>query len=117
MAIAAQNVSYLTAGPVASGQILAPNTQTGLEEAYIGTVTITLDGSTTSATVNFIDGTKTLSFTPTAIDAFVVGGTQLAATPISVVASKVTDNTKGVIYLSAAGTNTNTLTVLVRLVK
>lgn len=117
MAITAANVAYQTAGPVASGQILAPNAQTGLEDAYIGLATFTLDGSTTSATLNFIDGTKTLSFTPSAISAFVVGGTQNAATPISVVSSAVTDNKTGTLYFSGAGTNTKTLIVLVKIVK
>jgi hypothetical protein len=117
MAIPAQNVAYSTAGPTASGQILAPNELTGLENAYQGLVTFVLDGATTSAVVNFIDGTKTLSFTPAAIDALIVGGTQNAATPIGVLSTKVTDNTKGTIFLSGAGTNANTIVVLVRIVK
>lgn len=117
MSIAAANAVYTTSGPTASGQVLAPNEQTNLEGAYVGTVTVTLDGSTTSFTLNFIDGTKTLSFTPTGIDATVIGGTQLAATPIAVTATAVTDNTKGTIYLSGAGTNTNTLKVLFYIVK
>lgn len=117
MAIPAVNGTYLTAGPTASGQILAPNELSNLESAFKGTATFVLDGSTTNAVLNFIDGTKTLSFTPTAIDATIVGGTQNAATPIGVLATKVTDNTKGTIYFSGAGTNTNTVVVLFSIVK
>lgn len=117
MAIPAVNAVYLTAGPTASGQILAPNELTGLEIAYSGTATFVLDGTLTSATLNFIDGTKTLSFTPSGIDACVVGGTQYAVAPVGVVATKVTDNTKGTIALTGAGTNTNTVIVAFRLIK
>src|SRR5579859_3358751 len=117
MAIPAVNATYLTQGPSQSGQILAPNEQTGLEIAYVGTATFVLDGTLTQATLNFIDGTKTLSFTPTGIDAQVVGGTQFAASPVGVVATKVTDNTKGVIAFTGAGTNANTVVVAFRLVK
>lgn len=117
MAIPAVNATYLTAGPTASGQILAPNEQTGLEVAYSGTATFVLDGTLTQATLNFIDGTKTLSFTPTGIDACVVAGTQFAAAPVGVLATKVTDNTKGVIAFTGAGTGANTVTVAFRLLK
>lgn len=117
MSIAAQSGTYLTGGPTASNQILAPNELSNLESAYIGTATFTLDGSTTSAVLNFIDGTKTLPFTPTGIDACVVGGTQNAAAPVAVQSTAVTDNTKGTIYFSGAGTNLNTVKVLFYIVK
>jgi len=117
MAIAAANGVYLTGGPTASGQILAPNELSNLENAYIGTATFILDGTLTSATLNFIDGTKTLPFTPSAISVEVVGGTQNAATPIGVTATKVIDNKTGTVYLSGAGTNANTVVVLFYIVK
>jgi len=117
MAITAQNGTYLTQGPTASGQVLAGNELTALENAIIGTATFTLDGTLTSATLNFIDGTKTLSFTPTAIEAQTIGGTQLAAAPVAVQGTAVTDNTKGTIYFSGAGTASNTVKILFRLVK
>lgn len=40
-----------------------------------GTVTFTGDGATTAAVVNWIDGVQTLPFTPSAVLAFIVGGT------------------------------------------
>lgn len=117
MAIPAVNGTYVNQGPTASGQVLAPNELSALESAYLGTATFVLDGSLTSATLNFIDGTKTLSFTPTAVTAQVIGGTQNAASPISVVSVVVTDNTKAVVYFSGAGTNANTVKILFSVVK
>lgn len=117
MAITAQNAAYLTQGPSASGQVLAPNELSNLENAFIATATFTLDGTLTSAVFNFIDGTKTLSFTPTALVADVIGGTQNAASPIGVLSATVTDNTKGTIFFSGAGTASNTVKVLVRIIK
>lgn len=117
MAITAANGVYLTAGPTASGQILAPNEQSNLRSAYRGTATFILDGSTLSATLNFIDGTKTLPFTPTAIVAQVVGGTQSAASPVGVTSTAVVSAATGTIYFSAAGTNLNTVIVEFEIVK
>jgi hypothetical protein len=117
MSIAAVNGSYVNQGPVASNQVLAPNELSALESAYLGTATFTLDGSASSATLNFIDGTKTLSFTPTAVTAQVIGGTQNAASPIGVVSVLVTDNTKAVVYFSGAGTVSNTVKILFSIVK
>jgi len=117
MSIPAVNATYLNQGPSQSGQILAGNELSALEFAYLGTATFVLDGSLTAATLNFIDGTKTLSFTPTGLFAHVIGGTQNAASPIDVVSSIVTDNTKAVLTFSGAGTNANTVKVLFAVVK
>lgn len=117
MAIAAQNATYVNQGPSASGQVLAPNELSNLENALVGTATFTLDGALTSATLNFIDGTKTLSFTPSAVVADVIGGSQNAAAPIGVLSALVTDNTKAVLYFSGTGSNTNTVKVMFWIVK
>jgi len=117
MSISAANGVYLTAGPVASGQILAPNEQTNLRSAYRGTATFTLDGTATSAVLNFIDGTKTLPFTPTAVVAQVVGGTQSAASPVGVTATAIIGAATATLYFSGAGTNANTLIVEFEIVK
>jgi hypothetical protein len=55
MAIAAVNAAYRTAGPTASGQILASNANSDSEVALVFTATVTLDGSTTTFNINFID--------------------------------------------------------------
>ena len=117
MSIPAVNGTYITAGPVASGQVLAGNEQTALRDAYQGTATFVLDGATSSATLNFIDGTKTLPFTPTAVVANVVGGTQLGASPVGVVGTTVVNAATATIYFSAVGTGSNTVEILFRIVK
>lgn len=110
MAITAVNASYKTAGPTVSGQQLAASGLSTLELAYVFSATATLDGSTTTFTVNYIDGTATLPFTPSAVLINVTGGTQQAATPVY--ASSGTPTTTGFpVYLSGAGTSANTVIV------
>lgn len=108
MSITAVNASYRTQGPTASGQILADNSASASEVALVYTALVTLDGTSTTFTLNFIDGTKTLSFVPTAVTANVVGGTQVASSSISVVTT-TPSNTGVTVNLSAAGTLNNTL--------
>lgn len=110
MAIAAVNAAYRTAGPTASGQILASNANSDSEVALVFTAIVTLDGSTTTFNVNFIDGTATLSFTPSAVLVSVSGGTQQATAYIGVTAGVAT-STLVPIYLSGAGTTSNTLKI------
>jgi hypothetical protein len=110
MAIAAVNAAYRTAGPTVSGQILASNANSDSEVALVFTATVTLDGSTTTFNLNFIDGTATLSFTPSAVLVSVSGGTQQAAAYVGVTAGVAT-NVLVPIYLSGAGTSANTLKI------
>lgn len=117
MAIAAQNAAYLNLGPSFTGQVLAPNENTGLENCYIGTATFTLDGTLTAATLNFIDGTQTLPFVPAGVTAEVVGGTQTATAVIGVVSTNVPTNTGVVINFTIAGTATRTVKVLFQVFK
>lgn len=110
MAIAAVNATYFTQGPTASGQILA-----NIDASSEGTVldyfaTAILDGTATSFTLNFIDGTKTLSYVPRVVTADVVGGTQ-AATVAPSVATTTPTATGVTVTLGSAGTNLNTLTI------
>lgn len=83
MSITAQSLAsaYLTQGPVAgaSAQQFGPSQLSDLEVALIATATFTGDGSTTSATLNYVDGTATLSFTPSAIFCARIGGNDTAA--------------------------------------
>lgn len=94
--------------PQYSGQIIATGGSDQQELAYKGTVTVTLDGSATTGTVNFIDGTQTLPFTPAGVLCNTSGGTQQATTPVSVIVVAVT-NTGFTYKLSAAGTSADTL--------
>lgn len=109
MAITAVAATYLTQGPTASGQILANGPSSDSENALSFTGTATLDGSTTNFVLNFIDGTKTLSFVPRAVALTITGGTQVAAA-VPAIATSTPTNTGVTVYLSAAGTNANTLT-------
>jgi len=117
MALTITNPTYATAGPTKTGQVLAPNEQTGLEVAFIGRSTITLDGATTTGTINFIDGTQTIfaignssgsTVAPVSVVANIVGGTQATALAITT----GTPTTTGFPFaLSGAGTNANTIIV------
>lgn len=110
MAIAAQNAKYTSQGPTGSGQILANSALSNNEVQLLYTATVTLDGSTTSFVVNYIDGTATLPYTPTAVTSDIVGGTQVAAAVLGTGVGSITA-TGFTVYLSGAGTAANTITV------
>lgn len=82
----------------------------------VGTVTFTGDGATTAAVVNWIDGTQTLAFIPSAVFVFISGGNDVAGvlraaggTVSSLTATSFTVN-----YSTAiANTATSTLTIVV----
>lgn len=120
MSLTIPNPNYGTQGPAKTGQVLAPNELSNLEVAFVGRTTITLDGSTTTGTINFIDGTQTVFATgnssgttvaPVSVVASIVGGTQQAATPITGISTGTPTTTGFPFYLSGAGTSANTLTV------
>lgn len=68
--------------PLFTGQILAAGPGSQAEFAYIGTATITGDASASTATVNYIDGTQALPFTPTAIICQRTGGSGTATVSV-----------------------------------
>ncbi len=68
MAIAAANVAYSGNGPTATGQVLGTRADSGnFSRTLVGSITWTGDGATTTAVGNYIDGTNTLGFQPSAI--------------------------------------------------
>ena len=122
MALTITNPTFLTQGPTKTGQVLAPNEQSNLEGAFTGTCTVTLDGTLTTGTINWIDGTQTIFANgdaagtvtaPRFVEATIVGGTQhqTAGTALAIAASSPT-TTGFTFYLSAAGTSTKTIVVL-----
>jgi hypothetical protein len=115
MAIAAQAFKKLNDGAaiVASQQLAFGGTDNDTL-AYRGTVTFTLDGSTTAATINWIDGTKALGFTPSGVRISVIGGDQQAAALVYVVPTAYDDKTC-TLALSGAGSNTKTIKLLVEI--
>lgn len=128
MAIPAQNLTLTGSSqiPVGQGTVLAYGGSDNQEVAYKGTATFTLDGSLTSATLNWIDGTNGLFFSssavapggsvsivaPSAVIVQVCGGTQPAAAYITAVADTIT-TTGCTIRFSIAGTNANTVKLAV----
>lgn len=108
MALTIGATTYDAYGPDQTNQILTTGGKAEDRDAIRGYATITLDGVTTTATINFIDGTKTLSFTPVAVMATVAGGTETTALVIGV---NTVTNTGFGITLSGAGTNTHTIVV------
>jgi hypothetical protein len=67
LAIAAQNLSFLTSGPAFTGQQLAASANSTLEDVLEGLVTFVGDGTSTTATLNYIDGTQALASVPKAV--------------------------------------------------
>ena len=128
MAVPAQNLVLTGSSqiPVGQGTVLAYGGSDHQEVAYKGTATFTLDGATTSATLNWVDGTQGLFFSssavapgatvtfvaPSAVIVSVTGGNQGATAVVSVVADTIT-TTGCTIRFSAAGTNTKTLQIAV----
>jgi len=121
MSLTLANPTYATQGPSKSGQILANNEQTALETAFIGRSVVTLDGSATTGTINFIDGTQTIFSTgtsqaypnqglspvvaPAAVTCQIVGavGANAAANNALTVNAGTPTTTGFPIYLSAHG--------------
>lgn len=109
MAITVGTTAYLGKGPAESGQIVSFG-GSELRNFAVGKVTLTGDGAASSATINWIDGTKTLPFTPSRVLAFRVGGN--AAATISVASLTSVTNTGALCTLSAAPANTTTLDIV-----
>lgn len=79
MAIATVSASYVgSQAPQFTGQVLASGPGSAAEFAYIGFATFTGDAASSTATLNYIDGTQALPFTPSAIIACRVGGAATA---------------------------------------
>ena len=110
MSIATVSASYLPTGPTADKQIMASGPGSSAEIAYIGTATFTGDGASSTATLNYIDGTAALSFTPTAILACRVGGAATAT--ISVVSVVDAGNSNKTATVTFSGT-VNAATIIV----
>jgi len=95
MAITAQVPTILPAGAPALGQagqiVWGPGDVQ--EPAFVGYAIFTGDGSTTSANVNWIDGTKTIPFTPSAVLAFGLAATGSANSG---------NDTAGVLYVEGS---------------
>ena len=74
MPITAGNAAYSGAGPAKSGQIVSQTLGGDANRALYGSATVTGDGASSVFNVNFIDGTETLPFTPSAVICQRTGG-------------------------------------------
>jgi hypothetical protein len=120
MAITPGTTAYAGLGPAKTGQILANNENTARQVAFIGRNTITLDGTATTVTIPFIDGTQTIfangdaagtTTAPAAVTVDLINASTLAdLNTIQVNAANIT-TTGFELFLSAAGTSGHTLTV------
>lgn len=115
MAIATANLTYIGSGPTATGQICVQDGLSGdFARTLVGTVTFTGDGASTSATMNYIDGTAVLGFQPRGIVAFRSGGAATATiAPVSVVDAGDNGKTATVNFSAAVNAATIILTVLI----
>jgi hypothetical protein len=113
MSISAVNLTYIGGGPTKTGQIVAQRSDSG-KRILRGYGTATLDGSATSFTVNLIDGTEILPFTPSAANIAVCGGDQQATAYVNATVSAI-DATTATVKLSGEGTNTKTLKFLMEI--
>ena len=120
MAITVGTTSYATTGPTKTGQVLAPNENSNLEQAFIGRTTLTLDGTATTGTINFIDGTQTIFATgnaagttvaPVSVTTDVVAASTPADLGVLFVNAGVPTTTGFPFFLNAAGTSGHTITV------
>lgn len=108
MSITAPNASYVGTGPAETGQILANVFGGSFGRMICGTAQAVLDGSLTAFDVNWIDGTKTISWTPSVVFVTRIPGAATDATASIVPTSvSVIDTTKFTVNISAAGSNTH----------
>lgn len=112
MSIPAVNMTWAGQGPTDTLQVLAQGDLSGnFASTLIGTATFVLDGTLTAGVVNYIDGTKRLSFNPTGVACFRIGGTGLKSiAPTRCVDDAASGGSQtATVELSAAGTNTQTI--------
>ena len=111
MAIPATNIVYDGQGPTATGQVLAQQALAGQGARLLPfTASVVLDGSLTSFSLNYIDGTATIP-TPQGIILTMCGGTAAATnnvlSAVSHNASTGQDD-KITVTIASAGSNLQT---------
>jgi hypothetical protein len=117
VAISAANVAFLGQGPTGTLQQLAFGGSSNLELALQGTVTFTGDGSATSATLNYIDGTAALNFTPSGFLFSRSGGTATATITATNIVDAANANKTATVTFSAAPGNGATVILAVSILK
>ncbi len=119
MANVVPNVAVTWQGgvPAANGQVTADRASAGKSaQVLYGTATIVLDGTGTTAILDYIDapnGNSQISFSPSGVIACKSGGN--AAVTISACADNGTKNS-ATVTLSGAGSNAQTVNVTIMLI-
>ena len=109
MSVTAANPTYQPTAPTKSGQVIVSKPGDD-SRAYVGKAVLTLDGTATTTSVNWIDGTQTLPFTPGQVLCGVQYGT--TGTPAGLVAVPYSITATGFsVKLSAAGTSADAPTL------
>lgn len=111
MAIPTVNMVWQGIGPTVTGEVLAASSVAGdMARTLVGTSTHVMDNSAVASDVNWIDGTATLPFTPSAVVVSRSGGSAALTTgvgqPNSV--SGITA-TKATINWNVTGANASTV--------
>lgn len=114
MAITAGTASFLGNGPSESGQILAQSLSGEANQALEGTCTVTGDAASSSFDCNYIDGTKTLSFTPAFILCNRSGGAATGTISVVSCVPKSGSETKAFTVTTSANVNAATFIVSFR---
>lgn len=114
MAITAANSVLQGGQPTKTGQIIAQNLADPAVRSIVGVNTVTGDGASSSYTVNIIDGTQDIGFTPSAILCNRSGG---AATATIAVVSCVPVDGKTFTVNTSAAVNAATFIISFELLK
>ena len=110
MSLTIPNPTYAGQGPTKTGQMFAANELSDLNKAIMGRVSIGLDGSIKTGTINFIDGTQTVFATGIA-NAYPNQGTGSTVAPVAVTANIVgASGANATANLEAIAVNTGTPT-------
>lgn len=111
MAITAGAANFLGNGPTESGQIVVQSLAGDAAQILRGTCTVTGDGASSSFDCNYIDGTKTINFTPAFILCNRSGGAATAS--IAVVSCVPKSGAENKAFTVTTSANVNAATFIV----
>lgn len=115
MANSAINLAYSGNGPTASGQVLAATANSGASASNLdASGTSTTDNTAATIAVNYIDGTATLPFVPSAVLVSMTGATG-SVVPQAFKADTITNT--GFVVTGAANWPAGTAKFAVRIVR
>ncbi len=111
MAITAGTASFLGNGPTESGQVVVDSLSGERAQFLRGTCTVTGDAASSTFDCNYIDGTKTLNFTPAFILCNRSGGAATGTISVVSCIPKSGSETKAFTVTTSANVNAATFIV------